>query len=261
MVSEIFNIGGDVMGPVTENLRCDQSACLMVVFHNHRKVSTTVGEFDAGFKSRLDQVIRQFNSVAELARAVSVSDNAIYKWMSGRGQPSVANLVALAKAARVSLEWLATGHETAEVKHNARSGGDHSDYLFVPRYDVKGSLARNGALRSEQIVDYLAFKSSWIKWRLNTDPRNLLLVEAVGDSMVPTLEDGDLLLVDLGEPRFRHDGIYVIQRQHELAVKRVQRRPDETLLVGNDNPAYESSVVTSEALRILGRVIWTSGRL
>jgi phage repressor protein C with HTH and peptisase S24 domain len=216
---------------------------------------------DQNFQSRLDQVLRQFASVAELARAVSVSDNAIYKWMSGRGQPSVANLVALARAARVSLEWLATGHETSDIEPNARSTTDRSDYVFVPRYDVKGPAARGGPLRSEQIVDHLAFKKDWVRSRLNTDPRNLLLIEAVGDSMSPTLEDGDLLLVDLGEPRFRHDGVYVLRRQHELAVKRVQRRPDETLLVGNDNPAYESAVATTDALRIVGRVIWASGRL
>ena len=212
------------------------------------------------FQSRLDQVLRQFPSVAELARAVSVSDNAIYKWMSGRGQPSVANLVALAKAARVSLEWLATGHEAAGGKHDAQSH-THGDYVFVPRYDVKGPIGRGGPLRSEQIVDYLAFKTDWVRSRLNTEPRNLLLIEAIGDSMVPTLENGDLLLVDFGEPRFRHDGIYVLRRQHELAVKRVQRRPDETLLVGNDNSAYESAVVTSDVLRVLGRVIWASGKV
>jgi phage repressor protein C with HTH and peptisase S24 domain len=216
---------------------------------------------DRNLQVRLDEVLRKFASVADLARVIGVSDNAIYKWLSGRGQPSVANLVALARAAEVSVEWLATGREDTGTKRPTVRGTDQNGFAYVARYDVKGPAARGGPLRSEQIVDYLAFKKEWVRSRLNADPRNLLLIEAVGDSMAPTLEESDLLLVDLGEPGFRHDGIYVLRRENELAVKRLQRRPDGTLNIISDNPAYESSVVASDSVRIIGRVIWGAGRL
>lgn len=224
-------------------------------------MSTTVGDNESAFRLRLNQILQQFGSVVELAQAVGVSDNAIYKWLSGRGQPSVANLVGLARAARVSVEWLATGHDVAQPASAKGRPGRRGDYVFVPRYNVRGSPACGGVIRSEQVVDYLAFKLEWVRSRLHTQPGNLLLIEEVGDSMSPTLEDSDLLLVDLGEPRFQHDGIYVLRRNHDLAVKRVQRRPDGQLLIRSDNPAYESSVVHSEAVRIIGRVIWAAGRL
>ena len=216
---------------------------------------------EPNLQSRLDQVLQKFASVADLARVIGVSDNAIYKWLSGRGQPSVANLVAVAKAAKVSVEWLATGHEAAVAKRSTVADPDHNGFSYVPRYDVNTPGARGEPLRSEQIVDYLAFKNEWVRTRLNADPRNLLLIEAIGDSMAPTLENADLLLVDLAEPRFRHDGIYVLRRDHELAVKRLQRRPDGTLNIISDNPAYESSIVTSDSVHIIGRVIWAAGRL
>jgi phage repressor protein C with HTH and peptisase S24 domain len=215
---------------------------------------------DQNFQLRLDKILGQFASVAELAHLIGVSDNAIYKWLSGRGQPSVANLVALANASKVSLEWLATGHETAETKRSLRRNVDGADLFHVPRYD-KTQAVRGGTLRSEQIVDYLAFKKEWVSARLNADPRNLLLIEAVGDSMAPTLEESDLLLVDLSEPRFRHDGIYVLRRDNDLEVKRLQRRPDGSLNIISDNPVYEPSVVTSDSVHIIGRVIWAAGRL
>jgi phage repressor protein C with HTH and peptisase S24 domain len=235
----------------------------MEIFHNRRRLSTTVVDIDTNqtLQSRLDKVLRQFGSVADLARVIGVSDNAIYKWLSGRGQPSVANLVALANAAKVSLAWLATGHEEAPSKRATARGTEHNGFAYVARYDVKGPGPRGELLRSDQIVDYLAFKKEWIQSRLNLDPRNLLLIEAVGDSMTPTLEESDLLLVDLGEPRFRHDGIYVLRRDNELAVKRLQRRPDGTLNIISDNPAYESSTVASDSVHIIGRVIWAAGRL
>ena len=211
---------------------------------------------------RLDQVLRQFTSVAELARAIGVSDNAIYKWLSGRGQPSVANLVALADAAKVSLEWLATGRETSPAKRPTHHrNGEPDGFAYMGRYDAKALGPTAETLRSKQIVDYLAFKKEWVSARLNADPRNLLLIEAVGDSMAPTLEESDLLLVDLSEPRFRHDGIYVLRRDNDLEVKRLQRRPDGSLNIISDNPVYEPSVVTSDSVHIIGRVIWAAGRL
>jgi phage repressor protein C with HTH and peptisase S24 domain len=212
-------------------------------------------------QSRLDQVLKEFASVADLARVIGVSDNAIYKWLSGRGQPSVANLVALAKAAKVSVEWLATGNEAAGEKRAAARAADPSGFAYVARYDGKTAGARGDLLRNDQVVDYLAFKKEWVRTRLKADPRNLLLIEAIGDSMAPTLEESDLLLVDLAEPRFRHDGIYVMRRDNELTVKRLQRRPDGSLNIISDNPAYESAIVTGDSVHIIGRVIWAAGKL
>src|SRR3982074_1764705 len=60
-------------------------------------MSTTL--VDEEFRRRLRLIMQQFVSVADLARAVGVSDNAIYKWVSGRGQPSMMSLVNLSKAA------------------------------------------------------------------------------------------------------------------------------------------------------------------
>jgi phage repressor protein C with HTH and peptisase S24 domain len=223
-------------------------------------MSTTVGHSD--LRQRLRHIVDRFGSVAELSRAVGVTDNAVYKWLSGRGQPTLSNLVALAHVAHVSIEWLATGHEAGGPKKSNGQATNPEDYVFVPRYDVRITSGRNGnAIRSEQVVDYLAFKNDGVRTRLNTDPRNLLLIEAIGDSMTPTLEDSDLLLVDLGEPRFKHDGVYVIRRNSDLAVRRLQRRPDGKLLIISDNPAYTPVVVSAEGVRIIGRVIWAAGRL
>ena len=211
-------------------------------------------------QGRLDQVLKRFGSVADLAREIGVSDNAIYKWLSGRGQPSVANLVALAKASKVSIEWIATGRETSSAPRTARRNTPEADeYIYVAR-----NQARIGAggrpLRSEQVVDYLAFKREWVRARLNVDLRDLVLIEALGDAMSPTIDDRDLLLVDLSGPHFRHDGAYVLRSENDLEVRRLQRRPDGTLNVICDNNAYPQSVVATDGVHIIGHVIWVAGR-
>ncbi len=201
--------------------------------------------------------MQQFGSVAGLARAVGVSDNAIYKWVSGRGQPSMVSLVNLARAARVSVEWLATGQDAPKTQ---TSGPELGEYVDVPRNSLY-SQASGAMAQGPQIVHYLAFKSEWLLRRLNVDAKSLTLLEAVGDSMSPTVDEGDLILVDLREPRFRHDGIYVLRSGSDLSVKRVQRRPDGKLTIRNDNPAYESVVVTPESVNIVGHVLWTGGKV
>ena len=220
-------------------------------------MSTTL--VDAGLRARLTQVIESFGSVVMVAKAVGVSDNAIYKWLAGRGQPSVTNLVSLARAARVSIEWLATGEESKQSAQAITRAVEHGDFIFMPRNRIRFSSGREGILRSDQVVDSIAFRAEWVKRRLNTESRDLLLIEVVGDSMAPTVEDADLILADLAEPRFRQDGIYLLRHDSGLAVKRIQRRPDGKLLIRSDNPKYEAMVVST--VNVIGRVIWTGGRV
>jgi phage repressor protein C with HTH and peptisase S24 domain len=216
---------------------------------------------EAGFRDRLNQVLPKFGSVAELARSVGVSDNAIYKWLAGRGQPSVANLVALARAAHVSLEWLATGQEPPPDGRATSRASEHGDYLFVPRYGARLTSSKGAAISSEQIIDYLAFRIDWVRDRLRVDPRNLLLVEARGDSMAPTLKDADLLLVDVSEPRFHDDAIYLLRHNGDLAVKRLQRGFDGKLVIRSDNRAYEPIIAQQSSVAVVGRVIWIARSL
>jgi phage repressor protein C with HTH and peptisase S24 domain len=220
-------------------------------------MSTTI--VDSELRARLTQVIESFGSVVAVAKAVGVSDNAIYKWLAGRGQPSVTNLVALARAARVSIEWLATGEESKQSAQAITRAVEHGDFIFMPRNRIRFSAGRDGILRSDQVVDSIAFRAEWVKKRLSTESRDLLLIEVVGDSMAPTVEDGDLILADLAEPRFRQDGIYLLRHDSGLAVKRIQRRPDGKLLIRSDNPKYEAMVVVT--VNVIGRVIWTGGRV
>ena len=219
-------------------------------------MSTTL--VDAAFRSRLTQVIHSFGSVVSLAKEVGVSDNAIYKWLAGRGQPSVTNLVALARAGRVSLEWLATGSEAATGATASTRTAEHGDYVFMPRSRGRSAGAREGMLRSEQVVDSIAFRAEWVKRALKMEPRDLVLIEASGDTMAPTIEDSDLMLVNVGEPRFRQDGIYLLKNDGGLMVKRIQRRPDGKMVLRSDNPKYEAMVVA--AVKVIGRVVWIGGR-
>lgn len=221
-------------------------------------MSTTL--VDEEFRRRLRLIMQQFGSVADLARAVGVSDNAIYKWVSGRGQPSMMSLVNLSKAAGVSVEWLATGRGAPTKAKSDPRASEPSDVVPMPRHVLRAASGRL-AIQNQQIVDYLSFRSDWLQRALNVDLRSMALVEVIGDSMSPTADEGDLVLVDLRESHFRHDGVYVLRTGSDLAVKRLQRQPDGSLLIRSDNPAYPPVSVKSDEVALLGRVVWVGGRL
>ena len=238
-------------------IRMPKPAIPQMVDPSQHKVFTAE---DADFRSRLTQIVAKFGSVAALARAIGVSNNAIYKWLQGDGQPNLSNLIGLSRAARVSIEWLATGRAGAARTGAAAPRALSAGYTFMPRFDTRGGARGKRSLMSDQIVDSIALGNGWVRTRLRAEPRNLLLLEIAGDSMAPTLKETDLAIVDLGEPRFRRDAIYVLRHGDELAVRRVQRRPDGKFIIKTDNPAYEPVVAARETIAIIGSVIWSGTR-
>jgi phage repressor protein C with HTH and peptisase S24 domain len=222
-------------------------------------MSTTVVH-NTDFRTRLHSIMQQFGSVAELARAAGLSDNAIYKWVSGRGEPSVRSLVALARTAGVSVEWLATGREPTAKGRPETHVAEGGEYISMPRLGI-GAVGGRAAIQSAQIVDYATFKTEWVQRRLNAEAKSIALIEAHSDSMSPTVREGDLLLVNLRESSFRHDGIYVLRSGSELAVQRLQRRPDGALAIKSDNPGYDTAVVSPESITVVGKVIWLGGKI
>ena len=70
-------------------------------------------------------------------------------------------------------------------------------------------------------MDHLAFKTDWIIKDIGADPNRLILINAVGDSMEPTVKEGDLLLIDHRQNQVVEDAIYVLRLNDRLIAKRL----------------------------------------
>lgn len=137
-------------------------------------------------------------------------------------------------------------------------------FILVPRYDVAASMGNGAVIHSEQVVDHLAFRAEWVRTELGTNPNNLVLISAIGDSMEPTLRAGDLLLIDRSGAGVKQDAIYAFATNGELRVKRMQLKIDGSVVVKSDNPQYDAEVLAADdvaALRIVGRVVWSGRRM
>ncbi len=132
---------------------------------------------------------------------------------------------------------------------------DEADYVMVPKLPVHlkaGHVAV--APKQEEPVEHLAFRQKWMR-RYLLLPGQVSAIEIAGDSMEPSLADGDTVLVDhlLNEPR--QGKIFAIRAEDELLVKRLQKEPGGGWMLTSDNEDYEP-IGTGPRFTILGEIVW-----
>lgn len=136
--------------------------------------------------------------------------------------------------------------------------------VSVTRHPVTVSAGPGAVVTEELGKPYFAFDERWLKTLTSTPPSSLSIVRVEGDSMSPTLNAGDEILVDLGDSAERlRDGIYVLRAEDALVVKRLALNPlGRTVTVQSDNPAYQDWPDCGiDEINYIGRVIWASRKV
>lgn len=145
---------------------------------------------------------------------------------------------------------------------------DEAEFAQVPVHSASiaaGDGAENGA---EDVVNRLAFRRDWLT-RIGVAPSQAVLAHASGESMLPSIHPGDLLLIDRSRrdiavrrrgPRdTRPSPIYAILDGGTARVKRIERPQPGMLMLLSDNPVYGPEVLVggdAEALDVIGKVMW-----
>ena len=134
----------------------------------------------------------------------------------------------------------------------------------VKRSPVRAS-AGPGAIPNDGVGrPYFAFDESWLKGLTASPAARLSIIRVEGDSMAPTLNAGDDILVDLGDCAGPlRDGIYVLRADDALVVKRLALHPaGRRVTVQSDNPAYPDWPDCGiDDLNCIGRVIWAGRKI
>ena len=138
-----------------------------------------------------------------------------------------------------------------------------AELVSIPRLDVAASAGAGALDPAERALGRIGFDPQWLR-RLGVAPLSAALIRVEGDSMAPTLADGDEILVDRGDRAGRlRDGLYVLRLEGALMVKRLAISPEgRRLSISSDNPAYPGwPDVDPAALDVVGRVLWVGRRL
>lgn len=249
-----------------------------------------IEELRIAFVARLKKAlaaneIPEWGAGARLAKMAGVTPKATSKWMNGESMPGGAKMLAIATALKVRVEWLEYGRgemregepsaktETASADilpfASSESDGVVSDekYAFIPQYTAMASAGVGHENPHIELRGTLAFKREWLRIK-GVNPKSLKVIYADGDSMWPTINDHDVLLVDESRVDPVDGQIFVMFSQTKgTIVKRLIESDIDGWIIRSDNPDkinHGDQVLPDGEIhehRILGRVIWRGGDL
>ena len=141
----------------------------------------------------------------------------------------------------------------------AAPAGD-SDTIRLPLFSATCSMGKGSDLITEDVLmGDVPVSRHWLALNVpRSRPEALQLVHAYGDSMLGTLNSGDFAIVDTDCQVADIDGVYVLQANGQLFIKRVTRRMDGAHVITSDNPSVRTVDVLdgSQPVRICGRVVY-----
>jgi phage repressor protein C with HTH and peptisase S24 domain len=132
------------------------------------------------------------------------------------------------------------------------------EYAILPSYSITASAGDGAFAEDGEPDDFQIMPSNWLKSVTRARLSDLCVIQVAGDSMWETLHNGDNVLVDRSRKTVGRPGIYVLQIDGELIVKRVQKHLQTGHIeVISDNPRYPTMTITEEErLAVVGRVVW-----
>lgn len=188
-------------------------------------------------------------------RAFGKADNTPLQNLKKGSSPSVERIEALAKALGLEF-YLGAPRETGPIEIAEIDG---EQFAPIRRFDAELSAGNGAENGNVHVSEILAFRRDWLT-RLHVSPSNACLVKVRGESMQPTLHDGDLVLIDQSKTKIRSGRIYAFNDGGHSKVKRLDCMDDHTLIIRSDNPQFPLDIRKGEdanALKVIGEVVWS----
>ncbi len=225
-----------------------------------------------GFQKRLVALIDQTTggNLNEFSARTGglVKSTTMRNYVRGDTEPKISALAVIAKVGNCTTDWLLHGVDKSEAIE--------PKVVYTPKYAseliINGVFDKNALVKKEDFAYDKDFQNGAIyfssisfsrKGLLSLPgasthdliPENLLLISVDDYVMSPTLNKGDVALINplVREP---DGGLHFILYDGRPEFRRVQKLPDKTFRVISDNPSYPVIDVKKEGfVKILGSVL------
>lgn len=182
-----------------------------------------------------------------LAEMSKLGQGYISELSSGKKQPSWDSQEAILAALDLS-----------HAQFYAYDALDCDDYGLVRKIKAKVSAGTGSLETNEEVKGFYAFRRDFFA-RLGASEDNLVLVDVMGDSMMPTLHPRDCVLVDLTLTESFPGDLVAVRIDEDILVKRLDKKPGR-LVLKSDNAVYDDIEIDlsieNQNLAIIGRVRW-----
>ena len=176
---------------------------------------------------------------AGLSRASGVSEANISRWRKGQS-PRISEYAPLLQALHAQLVF---------------PGDELIEYELIPKTSARAG-AGSSFLTEDEVEGLYAFRKDFMaQLKISKDA---VLLDVIGDSMEPTLRNGDTILVDKQDKEVHEGKIYLVSFQEQLLIKRLFHSVNG-LILRSDNAMYIDTTVPPEYmddLIVWGRMRW-----
>ena len=208
-----------------------------------------------GIGENIRAAIGKIGGVDAAVAKTGLKRRTLYDWINEASEPRASQLMQISALSGVSLDALLGVPSGSLVP---------TDAVRLPRYDIQASAGAGAVALAEDIQDFMSVSREWLSRYVSPSSR-IGIIETRGDSMEPTIRDGDILMVthDIDDDGVAGGGIFVISVEGHLMVKRLQRRLNGDMQIVSDNKHYENETIPADQLAhkliIHARVFWHGG--
>lgn len=212
------------------------------------------------FGERLRNILSESGMTQEdLVISMGSHKATVSKWANDKVQPGIKTIKRICEATGASFNYLKSGKgdKFENQLQNKTVPGNLSGFTLIPKYKAKLSGGDGSLETSNQIEANLAFRTDFISKK--GTPNKMALFEVAGDSMLPFLHDGDVVLVDLtrNEPQNIIDGkVYAFREDHTVKVKRLSFQGSALIATSENSSLYPPYEVEKENFQLIGQVVW-----
>lgn len=204
-------------------------------------------------------------SQSELARRVGVRQSTINDLVQGNSQGSK-HLHRIARELGTTPAYLIG--ETDDPLENAPAApsaiaiAEQLDAVLVPQVEIGLSMGGGSIIDDWPVVQQVPMSRAWLRNLTTSLPEHLMIARGDGDSMMPTLLDGDLAIIDRAQntPK-QNDRIWALTYGGWGMIKRLRSLPDGSLQINSDNAAVSPIVAYEGEAQIIGRVVGVVRRI
>lgn len=186
----------------------------------------------------------------EIADEFGVTEQAVSGWLR-TGKVDKRKLPRLAILTGKPLSHFGMGVAGDSISPPATAG----NYVRVEQLEATAGMG-DGVENSDfpEVIRAIDFEPSYIRSIVGflPAPGRLRLISGNGDSMMPTIQPGDAVVVDTGITSFDGDGIYLINMGNGHQIKRLVDRG--VIHVSSENKSYGDPFPIPEGTVIGGKV-------
>ncbi len=97
---------------------------------------------------------------------------------------------------------------------------------------------------------------------LKINYQTIFMFEILDDVMLPTLNKGEMVMVDKSEKSLNTPGIFLLSDKKSTYVRRIERIPGkEEIILICDNEAYKNHQIPEENIEIHGKIVWAARKV